>query len=68
MISIFPNRESCLRYICLRLMEIDEEWQTGRRYIKIIKEDQFLQEDDPLLCEIKQMKEGVRAQEELVAT
>jgi len=67
-ISIFPNRESCLRYICLRLMEIDEEWQTGRRYMKIIKEDQFLQEDDPLLCEIKQMKEGVRAQEELVAT
>ena len=24
-IGIFPNRESCLRYVCLRLMEIDEE-------------------------------------------
>ncbi len=49
-------------------MEIDEEWQTGRRYLKINKEDQFLQRDDPLLEEIKQMKEGVKAQEELVAT
>jgi hypothetical protein len=28
-------------------MEIDEEWQTGRRYMKINKEDQLLQEDDP---------------------
>jgi len=67
-VGIFPNQESCLRYASLRLMEIDEEWQTGRRYLKINKEDQFLQEDDPLLEEIKQMKEGVKAQEELVAT
>jgi hypothetical protein len=49
-------------------MEIDEEWQTGRRYMKINKEDQLLQEDDPLLEEIKQIKEGVNVREELVAT
>ena len=67
-VGIFPNQESCLRYTCMRLMEIDEEWQTGRRYIKITKEDECLEQYDPLLCEIKQMKEGVRAQEELVAT
>ncbi|HBY56913.1 MAG TPA: IS256 family transposase [Candidatus Atribacteria bacterium] len=66
-IGIFPNSQSCLRYVCLRLMEIDEEWQTGRRYMKIIKEDQDSQEDDPLLCEIKQIKEGVKTKEELVA-
>jgi len=48
-------------------MEIDEEWQTGRRYMKITKEDQNLEQNDPLLCEIKQMKERVKTQEELVA-
>jgi transposase-like protein len=67
-VGIFPNQESCLRYVCMRLMEIDEEWQTGRRYMRITKEDQISQEDDPLLCEIKQMKEGVKTREELVAT
>jgi transposase-like protein len=66
-VGIFPNQESCIRYASLRLMEIDEEWQTGRHYMKIRKEDQFPHVDDPLLCEIKEMKEGVRAQEELVA-
>src|SRR6056297_228744 len=67
-VGIFPNQESCMRYVCMRLMEIDEQWQTGRRYMKINKEDQFTQEDDPLLEEIKEMKEGVKTQEELVAT
>ena len=66
-VGIFPNQESCLRYACMRLMEIDEEWQTGRRYMKITKENQDTQEDDKLLREIKEMKEGVRTQEELVA-
>jgi putative transposase len=67
-VGIFPNQESCMRYVCMRLMEIDEGWQTGRRYMKINKEDQFTQEGDPLLEEIKEMKEGVKTQEELVAT
>ncbi len=67
-VGIFPNQESCLRYVCMRLMEIDEQWQTGRRYMKIIKEDQDLEQHDPLLCEIIKMKEGVNTQEELVAT
>jgi transposase-like protein len=38
-IGIFPNRESCLRYACCRLMEIDEEWQTGRKYMKMIEDE-----------------------------
>jgi len=66
-IGIFPNKESCLRYACLRLMEIDEEWQTGRRYMRITQEDKNSEKDDALLKEIKQIKEGVKTQEELVA-
>lgn len=50
----------------MRLREIDEEWQTGRRYMKITKEEENLERNNPLLCEIKQMKEGVKTREELM--
>jgi len=66
-IGIFPNSSSCLRYVCLRLMEIDEEWQTGRRYMKIQEDDKDSNQDDALLREIKRIKEGVKTKEELVA-
>jgi len=36
--------------------------------MKINKEDQIPEQDDPLLIEIKQIKEGVKTREELVAT
>jgi putative transposase len=32
-VSIFPNEASCLRLISAILMENDEAWQTGRRYL-----------------------------------
>lgn len=64
-IGIFPNRESYLRYICLRLMEIDEEWQTGRRYMKITKEDETLEDDETLLREIKKDKRRSQYQGEI---
>lgn len=32
-VSIFPNEAACLRLISAVLMEIDEEWQTGRIYL-----------------------------------
>ena len=32
--ALFPNRASCLRLVTAVVMEISEEWQTGRRYIK----------------------------------
>lgn len=64
-VTIFPNQESCLRYVCMRLIKIDEEWQTRRRYIKITKEDKDLENNDILLREIKK---GVNTQEELVTT
>lgn len=38
------------------------------RYMKILPEDKNSEEDDALLREIKQIKEGVKTQEELVVT
>jgi len=32
-VSIFPNENACLRLISAILMEIDEEWQTGKIYL-----------------------------------
>jgi len=31
-VGVFPNDASCLRLISALLMEIDEEWQIGKRY------------------------------------
>jgi len=55
-VGIFPNKASCLRYSCLRLTEIDEEWQTGRKYMKMPEKDQESNQNDTLLREIKQIK------------
>ena len=33
--SIFPNEESCLRLVSAVLMEISEDWETGRIYLKV---------------------------------
>jgi len=67
-VGIFPNKASCLRYSCLRLMEIDEEWQTGRRYMNMPEEDHKKDMNDTLLREIKQIKEGVNTREELMVS
>jgi transposase-like protein len=32
-VSIFPNEASCLRLVSAILMEISEEWLTGRTYL-----------------------------------
>ncbi len=32
-VRIFPNEAACLRLTSAILMEVDEEWQTGRRYL-----------------------------------
>lgn len=32
-VGIFPNEAACLRLISAHLMEIDEEWQTGKAYL-----------------------------------
>jgi putative transposase len=36
-VSIFPNEAACLRLISAIMMEIDEEWQTGRIYVTMTK-------------------------------
>jgi transposase-like protein len=67
-VGIFPDKASCLRYACLRLMEIDERWQTGRRYMKIPEDDQKTDRSDTLLKKIKRIKEGVNTREELMVS
>jgi transposase-like protein len=32
-VNIFPNEASCLRLVSAILMETDEDWQTGKRYL-----------------------------------
>lgn len=39
-IRIFPNRESVMRLMGALLMEVDEKWASGRRYLDM---DEFLQ-------------------------
>ncbi len=34
-VGIFPNDASCLRLISAVLMEVDDEWQTGRVYLTV---------------------------------
>jgi transposase-like protein len=34
-VTIFPSETSCLRLISAILMEIDEDWQTGRTYLSL---------------------------------
>ena len=37
-IGAFPNEESLLRLVGSILMDINEEWVTGRRYLTVEKE------------------------------
>lgn len=34
-VSIFPNTESCLRLVSAVTMEISDDWETGRSYLKM---------------------------------
>ena len=33
--TLFPNEDSCLRLVTAVVMEISDEWQTGRTYIRL---------------------------------
>jgi len=35
-VTVFPNKKSCLRLISAILMETSEEWETGRIYLKMV--------------------------------
>jgi transposase-like protein len=41
-VRIFPNEASCLRLVSAILMECDEAWQTGRRYLTFEEKSQLL--------------------------
>jgi transposase-like protein len=41
-IRIFPNRESLIRLVGALLMELDEKWSTGRRYLDMTEFDSWL--------------------------
>lgn len=65
-IGIFPNPESCIRYVSYVLMEIDEDWHTGRRYIRM----DYLEEnevEEEFMEELQNVKEGSKLNEELAA-
>lgn len=49
-------------------MEIDEEWQTGRRYTRMPEEGHKSDNNEGLMREINKLKKRVNAKEELVAT
>lgn len=53
-ISIFPNRSSCLRLTSALAMEQSEEWLTGHRYVRmdVLEEQSEGQGDQPTLEEI----------------
>ncbi|MEA1912394.1 MAG: transposase [candidate division WOR-3 bacterium] len=67
-IGIFPNVESCIRYVSCLLMETDEDWQTGRRYMRMdyLDEDES-NKDEEFMEEIKKVKERPKLNKELVA-
>jgi transposase-like protein len=65
-LGIFPNAKSCIRYVSCLLMEIDEDWQTGRRYIRMdyLEENEI---EEEFMEGLKKVKEGSKLNEELVA-
>lgn len=68
-VGVFPNAESCIRYASCLLMEIDEDWRTGRKYIRMdeLEEDNDSDLDENLIGEINRVKEELELNKELVA-
>lgn len=50
-VVIFPNRELCVRYACSLLMGIDEDWQTGRKHMRMSQEDKSVNIDEDFIKE-----------------
>lgn len=55
-VTIFPNKESLIRYACCLLMEIDEGWQINSRYMRMLKEDENLDDDKYFMREINDIR------------
>ena len=65
-IGIFPNAKSCIRYISCLLMEIDEDWQTGRRYMRMDSIEENESEEE-FMEELQRTKNEYELNKELVA-
>jgi putative transposase len=40
-VTIFPNEASCLRLVSALLMEVDEEWRMGKRYLTFSEKEEI---------------------------
>ena len=49
-------------------MEIDEDWQTRRKYMQMQEEDRDSDIDEGLIKKITKLKQGVSSKEKLVAS
>jgi putative transposase len=38
-VGIFPNKAACLRLVSAILIEISEEWETGKVYLSMADEE-----------------------------
>jgi len=66
LVYFLTKRDSAIRYACSLLIEIDEEWQTNRRYMRMLKEDNAADFDEDLMIEITQLKQKSKIKKELV--
>lgn len=65
-IGIFPNAKSCIRYLSCLLMEIDEDWQTGRSYMRMDSLEENESEEE-FMEELQRTKKEYELNKELVA-
>lgn len=65
-IGIFPNAKSCIRYLSCLLMEIDEDWQTGRSYMRMDSLEENESEEE-FMEELQKTKKEYELNKELVA-
>jgi len=65
-IGIFPNAKSCIRYLSCLLMEIDEDWQTGRSYMRMDSLEENESEEE-FMEELQRTKNEYELNKELVA-
>jgi transposase-like protein len=45
-VGIFPDRDAVIRLVGALLIEIDDEWQIGRRYFSLASMKELLEPDD----------------------
>lgn len=67
-VNIFPNADSCLRYVACLLKEIDEDWQTGRRYMRMDCIKDNFQAEDEIIRRINEAKSNEPEREKVLVS